>query len=249
MSTIRTSLAILGRPFAFLFSKAETFHYLALTIAIVIGGGWTLYTFDVLKMKESAQSDLVKAQGELEKVKLELKDLQDKIDGTDSSYIEIKTEHFDYDKYNVETNKIEKRFGLIINVFVQNTGTNDVDMSWSTSPLTVFRVESRDGDQERLYEPLRPGIYDGHDLDGNKTAVKNLYLFVGAKKELSFFVELREPGLYYIMFKARTDGSVDKKMKGLGKKGAWFSSKYINIEPQKKPKFENYIRAEHVFSK
>ncbi len=249
MSWIRSSLTYLCRPFVFVFGKAETFHYLALTLAIVVGGTWTLYTFDVLQMKENAQSDLVTANEDLKKVKLELKDLQDKIDGTDSSYIQIQTEQVNYDKFDKSSKQMENKLGLIINVLVQNTGTNDVDMSWKKSPLRVFRVESRNGDEEKLHAPLIPRIYDGHDSKGKKTALNNLYLFVGAKKELSFFVELNEPGLYYVMFKADTNGSVDKKMEEIGKNGIWFSSKYIYVKKGEKPQYETYIRANAVFGK
>lgn len=209
----------------FIFGRAESFHYLALTIAILVGGGWTVYTFDVLRMKDNAVQDLNKAENDLAKVKLELKDLQEKIDGTDSSYIEIKSHHFDYK---------DSKFGLIINVLVQNTGTNDVDMSWESSPLRIYKVETKDGDKQKITKPLIPLIYDKIENDKEKTYLSNLYLFVGAKKELSFFAEIDEPGLYYIIFSANTDGSVTKKLNELGKHGVWFSSKYIFIEGKNK---------------
>ncbi|MEZ8049275.1 MULTISPECIES: hypothetical protein [unclassified Vibrio] len=249
MSWIRSILTSLCRPIVFVFGRAEKFHYLALTLAIVVGGGWTMYTFEALKMRENAENDLVSTQGDLEKAKLDLKELQDKIDGTDSSYIQIQTEQFNYAVFDKNSQQEVDKLGLIINVLVQNTGTNDVDMSWENSPLRVYKVESRNGDEERLYDSLIPRIYDGHDSSGKKTALKKLYLFVGAKKELSFFVELNEPGLYYIMFKADTNGSLDKKMTKMGKNGVWFSSKYVYVKKDEKPRYETYIRANAVFGK
>lgn len=211
----------ISRLFVGLLGKAESIHYLFLTLAIIGGSVWTLYTFDVLRMKDNAVQELTKAENELSKVKLELKDLQDKIDGTDSSYIEIKTHQFGYKN---------GKYGLIVNVLVQNTGTNDVDMTWKNSPLTIFHVETRSGDEQKLTDKLIPQIYDGISETGEKYVLKNLYLFVGAKKELSFFVELPKPGLYYVLFKTKTNGQVTQKLAKLNKNGVWFSSKYIYIK-------------------
>lgn len=232
-SAIKGGIYNICRPIGFVFNKAENFHYLALTLAIIVGGVWTLYTFDVLNKKENAVQ-------ELEKTEKELKELQDKIDGTNSSYIQIQSQQFDFK---------EGKFGLIVNVLVQNTGTNDVDMTWDKSPLRIYKVESRKGDQQKLYNELIPQIYDGFDSSGNKTALQNLYLFVGAKKELSFFVELEKQGLYYVRFLAETNGSVSNKMNELKKNGVWFSSKYIYVEKSKSPEMETYIRASNLFAK
>ncbi|MCD9512124.1 hypothetical protein [Photobacterium phosphoreum] len=246
MSTFRYISNCIKVPFVciwnsirFILGKAENIHYLVLTIAILVGGLWTLYTFDALQMKYKAEQDLENAKSDLNKVHLELKDLQDKIDGTDSSFIEIKSQQFNYK---------QDRFGLIINVLVQNTGTNDVDMSWDYTPLTVYHVESRNGDEQKLTNKLTPQIYNGIS-DGNKSILEKLFLFVGAKKELSFFVEVENPGLYYVLFSANINGKVVDKMKVLNKNGVWFSSKYIFISPQKSPEFETYIKASTVFSK
>ncbi|EGQ7846786.1 hypothetical protein [Vibrio parahaemolyticus] len=231
---------VISNFFKFIFGKAENIHYLALTVAIMVGGLWTLYTFDALKMKSQAEQDLKNAQSELSKVELELKDLQDKIDGTDSSFIQIRTQQFQHSS---------DKFGLIINVMVQNTGTNDVDMTWTDSPLQVFSVESRNGDEQRLVHELKPEIYDGITANGNKSVLENLYLFVGAKKELSFFVELNKDGLYYVLFKAKINGKVVEKMEDLNKNGVWFSSKYVYVYPPKTPELETYIKASTVFEK
>ncbi|MCG7499343.1 hypothetical protein MHO82_20980 [Vibrio sp. Of7-15] len=220
MNVISRIYAHIKDFFCSLLDIAENFHYLILAIAVLFGGAWTLYTFDALNQKEKALQELDQTEQNLKKAKLELKDLQDKIDGTDSSFIEISHEQIKLSNGNI---------GVIVNVLVQNTGTNDVDMKWKKSPLSVYKVETRNGDEQRLSNELTPKIYD--DVFPKKKYLQNLYLFVGAKKHLSFYVELSDPGLYYLMFKAKTDKELSDKLKKAGKSnGIWFSSKYIYLD-------------------
>ncbi|EMA2426829.1 MULTISPECIES: hypothetical protein [Vibrio] len=218
------------RLFQWFLRNSEKIHYLLLSIALLLGGVWTLYTFDILHQRDKAAA--------------ELKELQDRIKGTNASNIQINPSSFELADGN---------FGLIVNVNVQNTGTRDVLIDWSDedTPLSVFKVSMKKGDQLYFEKLFRPKIYAPFDPKKKKKEhYKSLYLLVGAKKELSFYVELPEKGMYYITFNAKTDKKLAQEVKSKsGRTGEWFSSKYINIEPEKKPVFENYIKAQHVFAK
>lgn len=85
--------------------------------------------------------------------------------------------------------------------------------------------------------------------ENRKTHIQSAYLFSGAKKDLSFFVELEEEGLYYIVFEAQTGSKVTDKMDKIDKKGLWFASKYVYVEKEDKPQYETYIKASHVLAK
>ena len=51
-------------------------------------------------------------------------------------------------------------------------------------------------------------------------------------------------------FKADADEKLRKEIvEKSGQTAEWFSSKYIHIKPDEKVRFENYIRASHVFAK
>ncbi len=218
------------RRLRWVFDNAEKLHYLILSVALLCGSAWTFYTFDILHQRDKASA--------------ELKELQDRIKGTNASNIQILPSSFKLDNGN---------FGLIVNVVIQNTGTRDVYIDWSEddTPLSVFKVHMENGDKLFFDKLFRPKIYAPFNRKKKtKEHYKSLYLLVGAKKELSFYVEVPDKGMYYITFNAQTDDKLAKEVQAnSGKTGEWFSSKYINIEPQKAPEFENYIRAEHVFAK
>jgi hypothetical protein len=201
---------------------AETIHYLVIAISIIVTGFWVFYTFTTLFEKEKAEQSLQTTTISLEKAKAELKELHEKIAGTDSSNIELSSNIIE-----LSSNK----FGMIITVTVQNTGTNDVDMFWSESPVTVYET-SFEADKLKGVKSYTPYIY-GSLQDQNSENItynKDLYLFVGAKKVLSFFVELDKEGLYYIKFESKVNKNLQEKLENKGKTGIWFSSQYVFVK-------------------
>ncbi|WP_050648599.1 hypothetical protein [Vibrio coralliirubri] len=212
---------LLARPRAFgrwLLSKAEPLHFLTLTLAIVIGGGWALYTFKFTYKAELAQKELARIQNEIETEQIKLEQLKEQVKGANSSNIQIKEKIVELPN---------GKFGLILNVLVQNTGVNNVAMSWDKTPLKVFQMDYQNGDQVAFRTTLEPKIYAPYE--GKKQFYNDLFLFVGVKKELSFFVELEKEGLYYITFKAETDKKTAQKMDDAGH---WFTSKYIYVKKE-----------------
>ncbi|WP_345874981.1 hypothetical protein [Shewanella algae] len=198
----------------------ESFQLLVIAFGIIISGIWAYFTFETLLQKDKAESELELVQRNLVKAQSELKILQEKISGTVSSNIEIIVK---------DINLQDKRKGIIITVKVKNTGTQDVDMSWDGSPLVVHRVKFKD-EKIKSTKSLSPKVYKtlSTDKEKNPTHVGNLHLFVGATKELSFFVEINDPGLYYIIFEANIDKKVQSKLNG--KDGVWLATKYHHSE-------------------
>ncbi|EMH2897794.1 hypothetical protein V6G10_004020 [Vibrio parahaemolyticus] len=205
------------------FDNAETVHYVALTTAIIGGALWAFYTFDVLHQKEKAEADL--------------KEIQDRIRGTNASNISISADTFQLD---------EGKFGILASVNIQNTGTKDVWIDWSDedTPLVIYKVRIEQGDTlffEKLY---RPKIYAPFNLEKKrKQHFTSLYLLVGAKKELSFYAEVEQEGMYYITFSAKTDDELEGEIKEKsGQTAEWFSSKYLKVEPKNTSKVDTAIK-------
>jgi hypothetical protein len=196
---------------------AESLQFVVVAFGIIISGYWAYHTFETLLQKEKAEAELELVQQNLYKAESELKVLQDRINGTISSNIEI-----DIEKINLEN----EHFGLIITIRVKNTGTQDVDMRWDKSPLVVYKTRFK-GDKLAGTNALIPYMYRTLQSQTSDEAlyVKDLHLFVGATKELSFFTEVSEVGLYYIAFEAKVDNSVANKLEN-GKTGIWLSTKY-----------------------
>ncbi len=201
---------------------AESFHFVAIALGILVSGYWAIHTFDILSQKETAESNLAKTRSDLDKATLELKELRDKIEGTISSDITIDVE---------QHSLVNGHIGLIINVIVKNNGTQDIDMTWKKTPLKVYklahetdRVANRDVMTPYLYRSLKSS------KDEDNISINNLFLFVGAQKTLPFFVEVEPNNLYYITFESEVDATTKLNLEEHGKRGIWLSSKYIYVK-------------------
>lgn len=202
---------------------AETLQYIAIVCSIVATGLWTYSTFGVLQQREKAEVDLKKTIEEKNKVEVELQELRERIEGTDSSNIVISEKQVMLSNGHV---------GLFITVSVKNTGTNDIHMSWGETPLTIYNTYY-DGDKVKGVGVLRPKLYKsimGEKGENEQRIFDDLYLFVGSQKDLSFFVEIKTPGVYLITFKAKVSKKTRVKLEHEDINGVWFSSQFINVE-------------------
>lgn len=158
----------------------ESVHYFAIALGIAVSGYWAIHTFDILSQKEVAEANLQKTNSDLDRAKLELQELRDKIDGTISSDIMI-----DVEQHPLNNNRV----GLIINVTVKNNGTQDIDMTWSKTPIKVYMLNHKDdlvSSKSVLHPPLYRSIKTKNNDDEKNISINNLYLFVGAKKVCHF---------------------------------------------------------------
>lgn len=171
-------------------------------LAVVIGGIWTAYTFDLLHQAEKAQQELI--------------EIQERIKNTASSSIDLDIKQ--------TTNP---KLGLIVEVNLTNNGRSQLQYSLKDNPLKVYSVIVKN-DKIGAVRIYKPKPYFSLALMGsgkkNKTREK-ITVLTGSKKTISYVLTVDAPGLYYITFEADHDDSVktDESVK-------WFASTYFEIK-------------------
>lgn len=181
-----------------------------ITIGLILGAIWSLYSLDVYY-------DVEKAKGELNEINL-------RIANTESSSISIKTETF----------KTLKVSGLIIDVIIKNLGKDKLVYDISGTPIHISKIKIK-GDNIKSSEILTPKYYSKLSIDAKTEKnkhIKEQVVLVGAEKTLTYIVELEESGQYYITFKSpsvnmKISNSQDNKV---AKNYQWFAGKYVNVD-------------------
>lgn len=188
-------------------------HYLALTLAIIIGGIWGAYTFNALSMASNAEVQLKKANEEL-------KQIQEQIKGSDSSSISI------------NAIPMETQMGMIINVTIKNNGKRPISFNTADSAIFVYKI-SVDGSKVSQEQKLEPKIYthitDGMNGEKNRILPK-VHVLIGAEKTLSYAVGLKSKGLYYITFRSTPDENFKEGDIKNNLPLEWFASTYVEIK-------------------
>jgi len=153
---------------------AAAVQSLVLSVAIVVGGGWSFYVFKALSQREKAEAELA----DLRKISLDLS-----IDTYQTARI------------------VKERRGLIIRVKIKNNGTKYLNLDLARKPMAVTRVLVQKDGQLYAAETFNPDSYRdiGHDR-------KDITVFLGVQpgstKELSYYVEIMEPGVYMVRFRS-----------------------------------------------
>ena len=200
-------------------SWAESFQHLVVAFSIIVSGVWVYSTFVLLNEKEKAEVQIDKTKSELEKMTLELEQLKALIDANISSNITI------------SANTVENtgKLGFIVEAKIRNTGSRPVTMTWERSPFIIYKVAYENEIQANSKE-YHPHIYQNLTR-GEVKYVSELYLLVGAEKNLSTYIELESCGLYLVMFKAKPDNQlIEQSKKTNEKEGLWFASKYFSVK-------------------
>lgn len=197
-------------------------HYLVIAIAIVIGGGWSLYTFDILNKAEKAE--------------VEYNELLKSIENTESSTIKIESNIIDYNDGK----------GLIIEVTLTNNGKEKLYYSLGNTPLTLYQIQSK-GTKFAAKSIITPKLYSAlskSKKEGPNTYLTCVALLSKSVKTLSYFIPIEERGLYYATFISKP--YIDNKTGENGNQSCmlnditlndkvdpddvrWFASKYIDI--------------------
>lgn len=175
-------------------------------LAIVVGGLWTAYTFDLLHQAEKAQQELI--------------EIQERIKNTASSSIDLDI------KQTTNPN-----LGLIIEVNLTNNGRSQLNYSLKDNPLKVYSVFVQ-GDKAGATSTYMPKPYKAlakMKSGGENILRESITVLTGSKKTISYALTVDKPGLYYITFEADHDNSVkvDESVK-------WFASKYFEVTGVKK---------------
>lgn len=96
----------------------ETTHHLLLSLAIVIGGGWTMYTFESTLTKENAKAQQEKIKRYLSKTSVINRSLVLKRIGLK-----------------------DKGYLIKASVFIENVGNNELVLDYSEHPITATLIE------------------------------------------------------------------------------------------------------------
>lgn len=198
---------------------------LSLTLAVMVGGIWSLYTFDVLGARDRATA--------------ELKELQYTIDQQATVQIELKAEQ-------VQIPGSSERY-ILTKVAVNNTGNRNAILDFTKSPLGVARVLSpgenpvaKVGPRIRYDVPIVPVIgWPGPPDNESSSAgfVGNRAIYRGETWHQEFLAKVSEPGAYIVTFAVDVIGSdaakrVSMQPDNLSKEYPfiWSSTVYVFVE-------------------
>ncbi|MEI7152925.1 hypothetical protein [Pectobacterium carotovorum] len=189
-------------------------HYIVISLAIIIGGGWALYTFKALKMAGNAEIQLSKANEELKQIKEQIK-------GTDSSSISI------------NASPLKTQLGMVINITIKNNGKRPLSFDTTRGAVTVYKV-SAVGDKVEQSQSFTPSLYTilrdkENDPESKSKSLSRTHVLIGAEKNLSYIVGLETPGVYYITFRSTPDTNFDDNNLKNVMPVEWFASTYIEI--------------------
>lgn len=189
-------------------------HYVVISLAIIIGGVWALYTFNALQMASNAELQLNKANEELKQIKEQIK-------GTDSSSIAI------------DIIPLKTQLGMIINITIKNNGKRPLSFDTSKGAITVYKVNA-DGDKVEQSASFTPILYTAlrdkeNDPASKSKSLSKTHVLIGAEKTLSYIVGLKKTGVYYITFRSIPDDNFDGEDLKNNKPVEWFASAYVEI--------------------
>lgn len=193
-------------------------HYVVISLAIIIGGVWALYTFSALQMASNAELQLNKANEELKQIK-------EQIRGTDSSSIAI------------NVTQLKTQLGMIINVTIKNNGKRPLSFDTSKGAVTIYKV-CANGDKVEQSESFTPNLYTAlrdkdNDPDSKSKSLSKTHVLIGAEKTLSYILGLKQTGVYYITFRSTPDDNFDGEDLKNKKPVEWFASTYVEITSPK----------------
>lgn len=193
-------------------------HYVVISVAIIIGGVWALYTFNALQMASNAELQLNKTNEELKQIKEQIK-------GTDSSSIAI------------NVTPLKTQLGMIVNVTIKNNGKRPLSFDTSKGAVIIYKV-SANGDKVEQSESFMPNLYtvlrdkEG-DPESKSKSLSKTHVLIGAEKTLSYIVGLKKTGVYYITFRSTPDDNFDGEDLKNNKPVEWFASTYVEITSPK----------------
>ncbi|GLW37323.1 hypothetical protein Pcaca04_12590 [Pectobacterium carotovorum subsp. carotovorum] len=188
---------------------SSNFNNIALGLCAILTLGWGAYTFDALNQRDKASA--------------ELKELQDRIKDTESTFFSI----------DVDVKHWEKGFYLLPVVVIKNSGTQPIHIKMDRESLTIKKVNVKD-DKVKAVAVYHPNFYDIISSDSRieHTPMYDVIVPISAERKINYVVNVSEPGLYYLTFRAKTinkEGVVEERIIN-NMPVIWFSSKYFLVE-------------------
>lgn len=195
---------------------------LAVTIAVIVGGIWSLYTFDVLGARDRASA--------------ELRELQYTLDQQATVQIEMEAEQIylpgDTERY------------VLIEVTIQNTGNRNTILNFSKLPLGVARVRNPGqnpvsivGPRMRYGVPIVPvigwpGPPDNEPSGRGESGNRGIYR--GETWSQEFLIRVAESGVYLITFAVDAIGLEAEKR--------------VALQPEDLPKEYPFVWSSTIFA-
>lgn len=179
------------------------------SVAVVIGGGWTLYTFNSQLQVENARAQVQKLKREIE--------AEPKIE------IAIEPRQLPTVKHG--------QFILAGVIAIKNTGNATTALLLEGNPVTIFRVDF-DSDGMEVWTPIRRVPLRMTDT----VIVGALVAHASATKSVSFATLVEEPGLFAVRFSARrqateaTAAIALAKPKGEAARIEWATHAYVVLK-------------------
>lgn len=161
---------------------------LVLTIAVVVGGGWTLFTFNGELKRENAAAQLRKIEREVSLLERENIDLS-----------------IHHHALSVNNN----RRGIAFRVLTINTGSQTLNLQLNERSFRIMELDAANN-KEQSFLNVRNQTYLAPlftNVDGYPEEVKALLLAPGEKDELIFIGDLKCGKRYFVEFGVAEDGT------------------------------------------
>jgi hypothetical protein len=160
-------------------NTADGVQSIVLSVAVVVGGVWSAYTFGLLKTVDEAKAKLESITAP-------------------SLSIHIETQQ--------TASPATKKYGLIILVKIQNTGGKRIALDLTqpdpaNGPLRVSLVETAANGALVAKRSYSPFAYSDM-IQGESSFLASQNVQVKSTKEIAYFVELDAPGIYFVRFSA-----------------------------------------------
>ncbi|SEF13984.1 hypothetical protein SAMN02787142_8156 [Burkholderia sp. WP9] len=206
------------------FSKlAAGFQSIILSIAVVVGGAWTIYTFWSLN-----QAQLAQLQAQLQKLDFEQRQAVRPV-----LQVAIEASLLDATVDDYFSNTLEPKRQLFIQakVSIANAGNLPTIIDLEKNSLRVSRINS--GSNNVPFQ-TGPRFFD---VLGAENKIKNLLLAPANKTELQYLVDVQHPGIHTLEFQIPLDpasyaGMKDKAAAATGPPATVRAVTFVYVSPQ-----------------
>ncbi|WP_109400934.1 hypothetical protein [Proteus sp. TJ1640] len=192
-----------------IWEKHSNFNNIAIGACAILTLTWGAYTFDALNQKEKAS--------------IELQEIQKRIKNTESTF------------FSIEVNEARDCNGIYILpvITIRNNGTEPIHIGLDKESMTIQRVRV-DNEKIIALSTYHPNFYEilSDDKNIKHTPMYDLIIPISAERKISYALRVKDPGLYYLTFRAKTigeNGDEEVKEKN-GKPIIWFTSKYLYVK-------------------
>ncbi len=169
---------------------------LAKTGAILLGGGWALWTFQKLQKARLAEIELRRGLSEIEKTRAEREELkQRRLAQQPVLNIEMNVTHEDHES---DPNEV------VLNVVVtlENKGSENLNVAFDDSTLTAGRLQSNAKEAVQAKDVRRtPAIYVSAESKKAEMFEERIFR-VSQKRNMVFTVPVRRAHTLFVQFRA-----------------------------------------------